>query len=276
VDFRSGSELRHQIRVCSEDVKKLLGCSEFPKTLIILGSGFSGFQQTLTDIKSINLSQISGFPIPNVQGHGKTLMLGKCRGQEVLVLSGRAHMYEGFSESVVVLPIRVMAYLGVENLILTNAAGSVDENLLPGDVMMIEDHINLTGRNCLASPGSIELNPIFVDMGECYDKNWREHILTFGKVKKGVYVGLLGPNYETPAETRMLQILGANAVGMSTVQEAICARHLGLKVCGISFITNMAGGLGNDLDHQEVLSLSEKHRPFTSDLLAHCVAHTFS
>jgi purine-nucleoside phosphorylase len=268
---RSG--LWKRLETSAKAIQEHLGRETLPDTLVVLGSGFKGFEKTLENSKSVELSEIAHMPVPTVEGHGSALVVGTVGGREVAVMSGRVHMYEGHSAADTVYPLRTMSTLGVQRVLLTNAAGSVDPKIEPGTVMLVNDQINMTGRNCLEGTEAAELGQTFVDMSEVYDPDWRAAIKKAAKgidvrMVEGVYVGLLGPTYETPAETRMLKVLGANVVGMSTIQEAIAARHLKLKVACLSFVTNMAGGLGGKLDHKDVLDLAAKHRQGLHQLLS--------
>lgn len=230
---------------------------------MVLGSGLGGFAEGLDNVTSISYGDIPSFPVSSVSGHAGQLVVGSIGGQEVVVMQGRVHYYEGYSMKEVTFPVRVLARLGIKTLLLTNAAGTVNEGFKPGDVMLISDHLNLTGDNPLMGPNDERLGVRFPDMSEIYD---REIGKTMRKVAKdtnfelceGVYAGLSGPSYETPAEIRMLRVLGADAVGMSTVAEAIVAKHGGLKVFGLSVITNYAAGMSSaPLDHQEVKDTGE-------------------
>jgi purine-nucleoside phosphorylase len=219
---------------------------------VVLGSGFKPFADTIKPITAFECSEIPNFFAPRVAGHGARILIAEIDSRPCIIATGRIHMYEGYSADEAVFSLRVMASLGVRHAILTNAAGSVKRELKPGSAMAISDHINLTNRNCLSAEGK-EFGPQFVDMVNAYDKQWRERIRSETNIVSGVYAGLLGPNYETPAETKMIGILGADAVGMSTVQETLAARQAGMKVCGLSLITNYAGGLSDSVDHHEVL-----------------------
>lgn len=244
----------------AEIIKKQTGRETLPDTLVILGSGFKGFERNLQNPLELDLSGIGNMPVPKVEGHGSSLVIGELNGREICVLTGRVHIYEGYSPSEVVFPIRVMSTLGVQRILLTNAAGSVDTSIRPGDVVLLKDHINLTGQNCLVGHEARALGQVFIDMSNAYDKIWRQEILKKEPLIEGIYAGVLGPSYETPAETSMISGLGANVVGMSTVLEAIAARQLNLKVAALSFVTNMAGGLGGTLDHEDVVELALENR----------------
>jgi purine-nucleoside phosphorylase len=232
-----------------------------PTAAIVLGSGLGQFAERLTDAVRIPYAQIPHFPAPTVIGHSGELVAGSLQGRTVLVQSGRFHMYEGHPASLTALPVRVFARLGVDTVVLTNAAGGIRRGFGSGTVMLIADQINLSFRNALfgpALPGEIR----FPDMSDPYDPGLRAIAREVARRRKiplaeGVYVGLLGPSYETPAEIRMLERLGADAVGMSTVLEVIAARAVGLRCLGFSAITNPAAGVTlAKLDHLEVMDVA--------------------
>ena len=248
-----------------------------PKIGMILGSGLGSLADKCSDAASIPFTEIDGYPKPTVVGHSGRLVGGTLAGKSVLVQAGRGHLYEGNPVSTVVLPVRVMAALGIETLIVTNAAGGIRAGFRPGDFMLISDHLNLMGVNPLIGPNESSLGPRFLDMTSAYDAALRAKARDAGKrlslaLHEGVYCGLLGPTYETPAEIRMLRTLGADAVGMSTVPEVIAARHRGMKVLGISFISNAAAGMsGQPLSHEEVTQEADKARPKFEQLLLEIV-----
>ena len=235
-----------------------------PTVGLVLGSGLGAFGRSLEKATAIPYGEIKHFPVSTAVGHSGELVIGHSQGVPVAVLSGRAHVYEGYTFQKVVFPVRVLGRLGVKTLILTNAAGSVNVNYKPGELMVIGDHVNLMGGNPMIGPNEDELGQRFFDMSEAYDPRLREIAekacwKAGVTVRKGVYLALSGPSYETPAEIRMLRTLGADAVGMSTVPEVIAARHMGIRVLGISCITNMAAGVTKrPLDHREVLEVGEK------------------
>lgn len=230
---------------------------------IILGSGLGDLAEEIDGI-SIPYSEIPGFKTSTVSGHAGKLVIGRICSKPIIAMQGRFHYYEGYSMSTVIYPIRVMKYLGIEHLIVTNAAGGINIAFNPGDLMLIEDHINLMGNNPLIGKNIDEVGPRFVDMSFVYNKEFRDLAdnaakKTGIKLQKGVYAAMTGPMYETPAEIRMLRILGADAVGMSTVPEVIAANHMGIKTLGISCITNMAAGiLDKPLNHEEVIETCNK------------------
>jgi len=233
-----------------------------PEIALVLGSGLGDFADTLEDTVRIPYAQIPGFPQPTVEGHSGALVFGKKQGRPVVAMQGRIHYYEGFSQQELTLPIRVLAALGVRSLILTNAAGGVNLNFRPGDLMLISDHINFSGTNPLIGPNLDAFGPRFPDTSDLYPKALRTAIQAKAEsagiaLREGVYAMYSGPNYETPAEIRMFRTLGADAVGMSTVPEALVAGHCGLQVVGISCITNMAAGiLPVKLNHGEVVEIA--------------------
>jgi len=229
-----------------------------PDRSVILGSGLSSLADRFEDRIEIPYGEIPHFPLPAVAGHRGVLVYGRLSGVEAIALAGRFHYYEGYPLDLVVLPARVLALAVVKKLIVTNAAGGVNVSFTPGDIMLISDHINMTGQNPLAGPNDDRFGTRFPDMSSVYSdelrKIAREAADRLGlRLQEGVYLWNRGPSYETPAEVRMARILGADAVGMSTVPEAIAARHAGLKVLGFSLITNMAAGiLDQPLTHSEV------------------------
>ena len=227
-------------------------------TGIVLGSGLGAFAEQVADAAVIPYSDIPHFPTSSVSGHAGRLVLGKIGDARVAVMQGRVHYYEGYGLKEVTFPVRVLRALGTTNLVLTNAAGCVNEGYAPGDMMVITDHLNLTGDNPLRGPNDDALGVRFPDMSRAYNPELSAVLTAVAseqgtELRHGVYAGLLGPSYETPAEIRMLRVLGADAVGMSTVAEAIAAVHGGLRVAGLSVITNYAAGMSQDtLSHDEV------------------------
>jgi purine-nucleoside phosphorylase len=240
-------------------------CGSPPRVAVVLGSGLGDFAESLDEAVVVPYADVPHWPRSSVVGHEGRLVVGALAGCRVAALSGRAHVYEGHDLSTVVVPVRVMARLGVRHLVLTNAAGGIKTSFSAGTLMIIDDHINLLG-NPLVGPNDDRFGPRFPDMSEVYSRRLRaiadEAARTSGvPVVHGVYVGFVGPSYETPAEIRYLRTIGADAVGMSTVPEAIAARHAGLEVLGISCITNMAAGvLPQPLVHEEVLETARRVR----------------
>lgn len=248
------------VRRAVEAIRPRLGDLR-PTVALVLGSGLGGLAERIAGGVRIGYGDIPGFHRPSVEGHQGELVVGRLEGVPVLVQSGRFHMYEGHSADVAALPVRVFASLGVDTLVVTNAAGGVRPGFGPGTIMLIADHLNLTGRSPLV--GAVRAGEQrFPDLTEAYDAELRARARRTAAelgipVEEGVYAGLLGPSYETPAEVRMLGRLGADAVGMSTVMEVIAARALGLRVLGISTITNPAAGLSpTPITHAEVMEIS--------------------
>lgn len=244
-----------------------------PKIAAILGSGLGIYVDKLDDKQEIPYSEIPGFHETTVKGHSGKLVFGKTAGLDVVVMQGRYHVYEGHDLNEVVFPIRVLALLGIKHLVLTNAAGGINHDYSPGDLIIIKDQINMTGNNVLIGKNLNELGERFPDMSEVYDKEDTQSIerayKELGiKINKGIYAGVLGPSYETPSEIKMLRILGGDLVGMSTVHEAIAAHHAGLKVTGISCVTNMAAGmLDEKLSHDDVKEVANTAMEKFSNLL---------
>ncbi len=241
---------------------------EWPAIAVVLGSAQGAFVSALGNCESIPYAEIPGWPVPSVQGHAGQLITGLVRGHAgretppvpVTVLSGRVHLFEGFSPQQVVFGLRVLGALGLKRLILTNAAGAINPAFHPGLLVLITDHINLQGANPLVGPNLDELGPRFPDMTPAYPRElrWLAKDLAAElcvEVSEGVYAGMLGPSFETPAEIRFLRTIGADLAGMSTVAETIAARHMGIQVLGISTVSNMAAGLQEELSHEEVLEV---------------------
>ena len=235
-----------------------------PTIGMVLGSGLGDFADTLEDAVKIPYSQIPNFPVPSIAGHSGALVFGKKCGREVVVMQGRIHYYEGLPQQEITLPVRVLAALGVKTIVLTNACGGVNMSFTPGDLMLISDHINLSGGNPLIGPNLDAFGPRFPDMSDLYTASLRAAIREKAAeagipLQEGVYGMYSGPNYETPAEIRMYRVLGADTVGMSTVPEALVAGHCGMQVIGISCITNMAAGiLPVKLNHAEVTETANR------------------
>ncbi len=229
-----------------------------PEVALVLGSGLGGLAETFEQARFVPYAEIPGFPASTVAGHGGRLAFGRLRGRQVVAMQGRVHGYEGYRPDEVVLPVRAMLALGPSVLVVTNAAGGLNPSFRPGTLMLIRDHLNLTGASPLTGPNDPEVGPRFPDMSTAYDRKLGSIAEAAGKaagvaLTEGVYAGVSGPAYETPAEVRMLRMLGADAVGMSTVHEVIAAVHAGARVLGISCITNLAAGLGDGpLSHDEV------------------------
>jgi purine-nucleoside phosphorylase len=228
-----------------------------PRIGLVLGSGLGRLADQVQDATAIPYAAIPGLPAPSVPSHAGRLVLGTLEGQPVAICQGRVHLYEGYPTATVVLPTLLLWQLGIERLVLTNAAGGIAPRFGEGALMLLSDHINLTGQNPLTGVEDARLSQRFVDMTDAYDPAWRATALRVAAdlsitLSEGVYLGLLGPSFETPAEIRMAATLGADAVGMSTVLETIMARAVGLPVLGLSCITNLAAGLGGPISHEEV------------------------
>ena len=246
-------------------------CGALPETAIVLGSGLGDFADTLLNGIATPYADLPHWPTANVVGHAGRLVIGNVGGRRVAALSGRAHFYEGHDLATVVFGTRVMGHLGVKRIILTNAAGGINTGFAQGALMIIDDHINMLGTNPLVGPNDERFGPRFPDMSEVYSAQLRRVADDAAKsrgipVSHGIYLAVHGPSYETPAEIRFFRTIGADAVGMSTVPEAIAARHMGMDVLGISCITNMAAGvLPQPLIHDEVMATARRVRgSFTS------------
>jgi purine-nucleoside phosphorylase len=233
---------------------------EWPATAVVLGSAQSAFADVVEKARRIPFGEIPGWPAPSVQGHAGELIVGEVGGAPVTVVAGRVHLYEGRTPQEAVFGVRVLARLGLKNLVLTNAAGGINPAYRRGMMVLITDHINLQGLNPLVGENDEALGPRFPDMSHAYDPELRalaaETAASLGiETGEGVYAGLLGPSFETPAEIRYLRTIGADLAGMSTVAECIAANHAGLRVLGISTVTNMAAGMQAELSHIEVLEI---------------------
>ena len=235
-----------------------------PKIALVLGSGLGAFADEFANATRIPYAKIPHFPRSTAIGHAGQLVIGKVDGIEVAALQGRVHLYEGYSVKQVAFPIRVFSRMGVKAVILTNAAGGIKKEFTQGRLVVLSDHINLQGVNPLSGPNDENFGARFPDMSVAYDRRFRELTLAEGRrlgieLGEGVYAALAGPSYETPAEIRYLKTIGADLVGMSTVPEVIAARHAGMRVLGISCVTNAAAGiLDQPLDHNEVLQTAER------------------
>jgi len=253
-----------QVREAADAIRPRV--PEIPAIAIVLGSGLGDFAHSLGDAVTMPYAELPHWPASRVVGHAGTLVIGKARGKTVAALAGRCHLYEGHDVGRVAFATRVLGLLGVKTLILTNAAGGVNAGFSQGALMVIDDHINLMGQNPLVGDHDERLGPRFPDMTEVYSVRLRGVADRAGQainlqLPHGVYAGLLGPSYETPAEIRYLRTIGADAVGMSTVPEAIVARHMKMDVLGISCITNMAAGvLPQLLDHADVMQTAARVR----------------
>ena len=249
---------------------------------VVLGSGLGAFADALESARGVPFSDLPGFPKATVLGHKGRLVYGMLAGAPVLALQGRLHGYEGHDAATVAFPARVFAVLGARALAVTNAAGGTNPSFAPGELMRITDHINLTGRNPLIGPNEDQLGPRFPDLSQAYDPRLAEALeeaarASNQKLRAGVYLQMNGPSYETPAEVRMARAMGADAVGMSTVPEVIVAAHMGMPVCGISCITNLAAGISqHPLTHQEVMEVAKAVEGKFVDLLRAFVPRAFA
>ena len=243
------------------------------RVALVLGSGLGAFADELEDARAIPYSEIPGFARPTVEGHAGRLVVGRAGGATVAAMQGRFHFYEGYTLEEVTFPVRVFGLLGAKSLVLTNAAGGLNNSYEQGALILISDHLNLMGTNPLLGRNDERFGPRFPDMTEVYDREYQEAAIAEARemgleLRRGIYAALTGPSYETPAEIRMMRLLGADAVGMSTVPEAIVARHMGLRVLGLSCITNMAAGvLDKPINHEEVIETGERVRETFAELL---------
>lgn len=248
-------------------------CLRQPSLGLILGTGLGSYAGSFTDSKILPFDNIPHFPSTTVADYPGNLVIGSVEGIPCIAIQGRAHLYEGYSMQEITFPVRVLGCLGVRRLIVTNAAGGLNPEYSPGDLMLIADHMNQMGSNPLIGPNLDELGPRFPDMSAAYDAGMRRIALDVAgrlgiPVHQGIYLGVSGPSYETPAEIRMFRALGADAVGMSTVPEVIVAAHMRIPVLGISCITNMAAGMRpQKITHAEVLETAEKVREKFNQLL---------
>ena len=243
------------------------------RTALVMGSGLGAFADEVEGAESIPYGEIPGFARPTVEGHAGRLVVGEIGGAAVAVMQGRFHFYEGYALEEVTFPVRALGLLGVKSLVLTNAAGGLNNSYSEGSLIVISDHLNLMGTNPLLGPNDARFGPRFPDMTEVYDHEYVDAVIAEAKemgleLRRGIYAALTGPSYETPAEIRMLRLLGADAVGMSTVPEAIVARQMGLRVLGLSCITNMAAGvLDKPINHEEVIETGARVRETFAELL---------
>lgn len=255
-----------------ERVQRCLRCVRertnfVPEVALVLGSGLGDLAEQIEVCGVLDYSEIDGFPQSTVAGHKGRFVFGRMGEVPVVIMQGRVHYYEGYSMEEVVLPVRLMKAMGAEKLFLTNAAGGLGDGYCAGDLMMITDHISCFVPNPLLGKNEEEFGVRFPDMSEVYSRRLQEIIRTSSKelgisLKEGTYLQLTGPSYETPAEIRMCRVLGASAVGMSTAVEAVAANHMGMEICGISFISNLAAGIGEEkLSHEEVKAAADEVAP---------------
>jgi len=254
-------------------------CDVKPSIGLILGSGLGVLADEIQNPVKINYNEIPNFPVSTVEGHAGCLVLGELEGKMVVAMQGRFHYYEGYTQQEITFPVRVMKALGVNTIVVTNAAGGANTNFKPGDLMLIKDHINLSGNNPLIGKNDQRLGSRFPDMSTAYTTKYINVVKECAKelnieLQEGVYAFFSGPTYETPAEVKMARILGADAVGMSTAPEVIVASHSGMEVIGISCITNMAAGiLDQPLDHEEVIETTQKVKAEFLSLVKSVVKH---
>ena len=265
-----------KIKSTSTFIQGKINC--YPEAAIILGTGLGGLETQIDILQVIRYEEIPGFPVSTVEGHKGQLILGKLGGKIILAMQGRFHYYEGYSMEEVTFPIRVFKSMGIKTLIVSNASGGLNPDFKVGDIMVISDHINMFGINPLIGPNLKELGPRFPSMNEVYDKTLRDRAKQIGmergiKLQEGVYVGVSGPTYETPAEYNMFRILGGDAIGMSTVPEVIVAKHMGMRVFGISIVTDSgAPGEIKEMTHEEVQQVAREAEPVASLIIRELVA----
>ena len=271
------NEMYQKLLRCAECVRESISEDFVPEIGLVLGSGLGGFAEEIKIEASVDYKDIEGFPVSTVAGHNGRLIFGTLDGVKLVCMQGRVHYYEGYSMQDVVLPVRLMKILGAKTLFLTNASGGISPELKAGDFMLLTDHISSFVPNPLIGANAEELGVRFPDMSQGYSKDLREIIKQTAKennieIKEGVYVQLTGPSYESPAEIIMMGRLGADAVGMSTVCEAIAANHMGMKVCGISCVSNLAAGISKQpLSHKEVQETADRVAPLFRKLVAQSI-----
>ncbi|MGI6093956.1 MAG: purine-nucleoside phosphorylase [Lachnospiraceae bacterium] len=267
--------VQEKLEACYACVKEKISFQ--PKVALVLGSGLGDYADTIEVVDTLDYKDIEGFPVSTIPGHKGRFVFGYVGHVPVVIMQGRVHYYEGYDITDVVLPIRLMKLMGAEVLFLTNAAGGVNFDFRPGDFMMITDHITSFVPSPLIGPNLDKLGDRFSDMSQVYDKSLQDIIEKAADtldipLKRGVYIQLTGPNYETPQEIRMCRLLGADAVGMSTACEAMAANHMGMKICGISCITNMGCGMSKEpLSHTEVQEISNRVAPLFRQLVTESI-----
>ena len=270
-----GNAVYEKLLKCKEAVRKVTDFE--PDVALVLGSGLGGFAENIKIETEISYSDIPGFPVSTVPGHAGKFIFGYLGDKKIVCMKGRIHFYEGYDISDVVLPARLMKMLGAKILFLTNAAGGLGEGFGAGDLMLITDHISVFAPNPLIGPNLDELGPRFPDMSNVYKKDLQDVIRAVAKengidLKEGVYCQCTGPSFESPAEIKMLAKLGVSAVGMSTVNEAIAANHMGMRICGVSCISNLAAGIsGEPLSHEEVQEAADKAAPLFTKLVSESI-----
>lgn len=264
-----------RIMACLECIQKKVNFR--PKVALVLGSGLGDYGDNIDIRYRVDYAEIDNFPISTVEGHQGRFLFGYIKDVPVVVMQGRIHYYEGYSMSDVVLPVRLMHLMGAEILMLTNSSGGLNPDFVPGDLMMITDQISTFVPSPLIGKNIDELGTRFPDMTHIYDRSLQKMIRDAAKdmdfsLKEGIYIQFTGPNYESPAEVRMARLLGADAVAMSTACEAVAAKHMGMKICGISCISNMAAGItGQPLSHEEVKAAGERVAPIFSKLVTESI-----
>ncbi|PID39006.1 MAG: purine-nucleoside phosphorylase [Proteobacteria bacterium] len=266
------SAIYEQVQQAAATIREAIS-PRTPSIGVVLGSGLGPFADQLEDAAAVSYEDIPGFAVSTVKGHAGRLVAGRSQGVSVCAMQGRVHCYEGLPIDQIVLPVRALVAAGCTTLVLTNAAGGIRDDLEPGDLVLLRDHLNLQGQNPLTGPNDERLGPRFPDMSDAYDAELRGVALAAAReldipLCEGVYAALLGPSYETPAEIRMLRAVGADLAGMSTVPEVIAAHHMGARIIGISCVTNLAAGLGGALSHDEVKETAERVRSRFTGLLA--------
>lgn len=267
--------MEQRIKKCCEQIRKL---TDFvPEIALVLGSGLGGIADKIEVCAEVPYSAIEGFPVSTVLGHEGKFVFGYIKGVPVAAMQGRVHHYEGYTTPETVMPIRILHLMGADKCIITNASGGIGKHLQPGDFMIIKDHISLFVPSPLIGKNIESLGTRFPDMSKAYDEEYIETVKKMAEkneitVKEGVYVQLTGPSFESPAEIRMLGALGADAVGMSTVCEVIAARHMGMRVCAVSCVANLAAGITkNPLTHKEVIETGAKVAPLFEKLIIESV-----
>lgn len=265
------TELKKELDACVDVVRKETGLE--PELGLVLGSGLGFLADQVVDPVFVDYHDLPGFPVSTVPGHAGRLVLGELAGRKVAVMQGRFHYYEGYPMDRITIGVRLLARLGAKAFVITNAAGGIRADLQPGDLMLIRDHINLMGSNPLIGENHDELGPRFPDMSDAYSAELRTQAREVAAglgilVKEGVYAAFTGPSYETPAEIRLLNVLGADTVGMSTIPEVIAATHMGRQVLGISCVSNLAAGISPEpLSHAEVTETADRVRDVFSRLV---------
>lgn len=269
-------QIASKIKEAVQMIKARMGVK--PTVGLILGSGLGDLAEEIEDAIKLKYEDIPHFSVSTVHGHAGQLVIGQLRGLPVVAMQGRFHFYEGYSMQEITFPVRVMKGLGVDTLVVTNACGGMNNNFQPGDLMIIQDHLNMTGANPLIGPNDEELGPRFPDMSRAYDPELIQFVEKSAEllklpVQKGVYAGISGPSFMTPAELMMLRNLGADAVGMSTVPEVIVANHMGIRVLGIACVTDMAiGEQLEPLSHEQVMAVADQSKPKFIQLVKETVA----